>query len=98
MLHGIAIGRGARRGAEVDAQRRGARGVAKPWCKRGVHRWALQWGSCKAGMQHGIAIGRGARRGAEVDAQRRGAREGCKAVLQKRGALRGFAMGKVARK
>ena len=49
-------------------------------------------------MQRGVAIGRGARRGAKRDAQRRGARGGCKSVLQKQSALRGFAIGLTASK
>ena len=49
-------------------------------------------------MLHGIAMGRRARRGAKVHAQKRDARGVCKAVVQTRGAKRGFAMGKVARK
>ena len=52
----------------------------------------------KGGARRRVAMGSGARRGAEMDAQRRGARGGCKAVLQKRGALRGFAVGGVATK
>ena len=43
-------------------------------------------------MLHGITMGRRARRGAKVDAQRRGPNWGCKTVVQKRGAKRGFAM------
>ena len=49
-------------------------------------------------MQCGVAIERGARRGAKMDASTRGAKGDCKTVLQKRGAMRGFAMGVVATK
>ena len=49
MLHGIAIGRGARRGAAVDAQRRGARGG----CKAVVQ---------MRGAMRGFAMGRVARK------------------------------------
>ena len=49
-------------------------------------------------MSHGVAIGRGARRGAKMDASTRGAKGDCKTVLQKWGAMRGFAMGVVATK
>ena len=49
-------------------------------------------------MQRGVAIGKGARRGAKMDASMRGAKADCKTVLQKRGAMRGFAMGGVATK
>ena len=42
MLHGIAIGRGARRGATWMHEGGAQGGVAKRWCKSGVQSGALQ--------------------------------------------------------
>ena len=91
-------GKGWKGGCKCGCTKEGSKGglqsrVAKAGCTQGL----CNAGSCKAGMQHGIAIGRGARRGAKVDAQRRGPKGDCKAVLQKWGAPKGFAMEGVGR-
>ena len=56
MQHGIAIGRGARRGAKRDAQRRDARGG----CKKVLQKW---------GFMAVFAIGRVARKRCNMELQ-----------------------------
>ena len=64
-------------------------GVAKPWCKRGVHRESLQWerllGSDAAWNCNGKACKEGCKSACT--------KEGCKGGLQSRGANAGCKAG-----
>ena len=78
MLHGITMGRRARRGAEVDAQRRSARG-------------GLQNGGANTGCKDRLCSEGVARQGCNTELQCEGVRGGVQKWMHKGGAQRGVA-------
>ena len=77
MQHGVAIGRGAKRGAEMGAKKRGAKGRLQNCDAKVGCRGVLQWGRLQEWE-------------ATWDCNRKGCKEGCRNGCKKEGSKGGL--------